>query len=333
MPRTDWSIRTLMYYDTIGSIVPQSFFYEPEKYDPFMLEIIKSELIIPINPMDVIDHPLEISHPFIQYINSLKLEIEKRRMFFNMEKNHKISTNKFNLNGPRIHHSKFDSEIFYQLEHLGLAVRENEEWYIVEQKTANELMSYLASIIGKKLNYLPVTDLEIKRVPFMDKSKKIYKSENKNKIRREIILKELIPFPNEVNLSNLKRFKEKHHDLLERFKNRVELIVFNHHIEEGTLFFDETIKELTLSKEEIYAKMNETKLGKILFGTVCGVIGGVITGITTGTASSLVGSLSALPSFANAIHSALQIENIENIENNSGMKYLALVDKKLTRNK
>jgi hypothetical protein len=36
-----------------------------------------------------------------------------------------------------------------------------------------------------------------------------------------------------------------------------------------------------------------------------------------------------LPGFANAVYSAMKIEKTENVFDQSGMKYLALVDKKL----
>lgn len=54
VPRTDWTLRTLLYYDNIGSIVPQEYFYEPERnYDEFMLELVRNELVTPINPIKI----------------------------------------------------------------------------------------------------------------------------------------------------------------------------------------------------------------------------------------------------------------------------------------
>ena len=129
----------------------------------------------------------------------------------------------------------------------------------------------------------------------------------------------------------LKKFKKKHRDLLDRFKNKVELIVLDHNLDEESQLFKETIKELNYNKEELSAKMNESRFGQLICGTVCGITGAVIGLASSGTTGALVGSLTALPSFVNAIHSAMQIERIENITNQSGMKYLALVDKKIKR--
>lgn len=331
IPRTDWSIRTLLYYNQIGSIVPQNYFYEPERYDPFMREMVRNELVMPINPLDVLDRPWEISKPFIDYINGKDFKLKLRRSSFKNGRTGRINENKFNFNGPKIHSNKFDGEIFYQLEQAGLAKREDNEWYIVEQRTANDLMSFLASIVGGKLDFLPTTDLQVRKVPFTTTTKMVYKTQKKENVRREIILRELIPFPEQIDLLQLRRFKDKHLDLLNRFKNKIELIALDHNLNEESQLFKETIKELNYRKEELSAKMNESKFGDLILGTVCGVTGAVIGLASAGTTGAMVGSLSALPSFANAIHSALKIERVENINDQSGMKYLALVDKKIRK--
>jgi len=331
IPRTDWTIRTLLYYHQVGSIVPQNYFYKPGKYDGFMRELVLNELVIPINPIEVLDRPWEVSRPFIDYVNSKEFKLKQRRENFRNGVFGRIHKDKFEFSGPRIHVDKFDGEIFYQLEQAGLARRENHEWFIVEQRTANDLMSFLASVIGCKLNFLPTTDMQVRKVPFTNSSKKVYKTKSIDNIRREIILNELIPFPEQIDLTQLRKFKDKHPDLLNRFKNKVELIALDHNLDEESQLFKETIKELNYQKEELSEKMNESKLGQLMFGTVCGITGAVIGLASAGTTGALVGSLAALPSFANSIHSALQIERVENITNQSGMKYLALIDKKIRR--
>lgn len=332
IPRSDWTIRTLLYYHQVGSIVPQNYFYEPKKYDGFMRELVLNELIIPINPTEVLDNPWEVSRPFIDYVNSTGFKLNQRRVNFNNGVFGRIHKDKFEVRGPRIHVDKFHGEIFYQLEQAGLARRENNEWYIVEQRTANDLMSFLASVIGCKLNFLPATDMQIRKVPFINSSKKVYKTKRIDHIRREIILNELIPFPEQIDLKQLRKFKDKHPDLLDRFKNKIELIALDHNLDEDSQLFRETIKELKYRKEELSEKMNESKLGQIIYGTVCGITGAVVGLAAAGTAGALVGgTIAALPSFANSIHSALQIERVINITDQSGIKYLALIDKKIRR--
>ncbi|WP_118976517.1 kinase [Taibaiella koreensis] len=292
-----------------------------------MKEIIDKGLVEAINPVHVLNNPWEVSHQFIEYLNSKEFKLKKRRAFFRNGRSGRIHQDKSEIRGPRIHVDKFDGEIFYQLEQMGLAIRQDDQWFLVEQQTANDLMTFLASVIGGKLNYQPTTDQERKRFRFKETKKDFHEYKMLNK-KRELVLNELIPFPEEIDLTKLRKFKDKHADLLKAFKNKIELIVLNSSIEENTPLFIETINELKLRKEELSAKMNEKKLGKIFFGTACGIVGASVGLATAGT---LGGAALALPGFANAIHSALQIEKPESTFDQSGMKYLALVDKRLTR--
>lgn len=325
VPKMDWTARTLLYYDNVGSIVPQSYFYHPENYDPFMREMVRNELVIPINPLEVLSNPWEISRPFMDYINSQDIKIEQRRKSFRQGNFGRLNKDKFLSNGPKIHADKFDAEIFYQLEQAGLAIRQNSDWYIVEEKTSNELMTFLASVVGARIKYRPTTDVLKRRFSTVGK-RKDFENIKREQNKREHILNELIPFPEQIDLKKLRAFKDKHKKLLKTFKNKVETIVLNDSIKENTPLFNETIKELQLRKEELSAKMNESKVGKVYYGTICGISGAAF-GLAA--ANSIGAVIGGLPGFANAVYSALQIEKAEDIFDQSGLKYLALIDKKI----
>ena len=138
----------------------------------------------------------------------------------------------------------------------------------------------------------------------------------------------LIPFPDEIDMRKLLNFKEKHSGILNSFRTRVEQIVLDPNIIEGTPLFQQHLAELSQRKEELTARMNESQFNRILFGTVCGLIGAYQGMATASTTGAIIGGL---PGFANAVYSALQIERAENIFDQSGLKYLALVDKRLRR--
>lgn len=317
LPQSDWTIRTLLYYDNLGTIVPQEYFYNPERhYNPHMLELVKNELVIPIDPIKALDNPWEITKPLIEYIQQPEFNIDSKRKSFGLKNFSKVHVEKFIPRGAKIHSDKFDGEIFYQLERLGLAKRDNYSWYIVEYHTASLLMTYLATVISSKLNLRPITD-EIK---IREQNDEVY-----NK-KRETILRELIPFPTDLNLDKLHRFKDKQKELLLSFRNKVEQIVLDESIEEGTALFKNKVEELKLRKSELTAKMNESKLGSIIFGSICGIIGAIQGLATAETPGAIIGGL---PGFASAIYSAIKIEKAEDIFDQSGMKYLALADKRL----
>ena len=149
---------------------------------------------------------------------------------------------------------------------------------------------------------------------------------NQNK-KRETVLSRLIPFPEEIDLYKLLKFKERHTELLKSFKNKIEQIVFNEDIVEGTELFSTKVEELEIDKNELSRKMNESQFKNVFFGSVCGIIGAA-QGFAS-TENTTVSVIGALPGFACAIHSALKIEKAENIFDQTGMKYLALVDKQL----
>lgn len=204
---------------------------------------------------------------------------------------------------------------------IGLAERIDYNWYNVENKTANDLMFLLSSAIADKIQSIVATDK-------IDYSfSQIYAQNNDVELRnrqykKDLILKNLIPYPNQIDLSNLRRFKEKHHDLLIAFRNKVESIVLNSAISPELKIFEVTLDELKMQKEELSARMNESHLGNINFGTICGTISAAIGLFENSSVAAITGLLSA-------IYSVCKIERPESIIDQTGLKYLALVDKRM----
>ncbi len=321
LPKTDWTVRTLLYYEKVGSIVPMDFFYEPEKnYDPFMLDLVRQELVVPINPMEKLEHPWELNKPFLDFIQSDGYNINRKRESFDLIKG-PVKQLKFLQRISSISSQKFDGDLMYSLSQLGLARRTKKNWYAVEKITANYLMAYLASVLAGKMNMLPTTDKSFS-IDFLRQFRRVtYKVSNK----RDEILKELIPMPEEINITKLQKFKYKNLDNLNRFKNVVEQIALNPIYDDNELL-SEKIKELKFEKDALTSKMNESKLGAIFFGTACGIFGAAQGLATAATVGAVVGGL---PGFASAIYSALHIEKAEDTFDQTGMKYLSLADKRL----
>ncbi len=323
LPKTDWTIRALLYYDNIGSIVPTQYFYEPEQYEPFMREVILNGLITPINPMDILEHPWDVSNMFRDYINQNLTIFNRRRSSLQSSRTGRIHREKFSVgeNGSKLHADKFDFEIFYALTQMGLAERIDSYWYNVEKRTANELMTFLTSVVANKIDFQPATHkLEYSwgKTYMPNRGVEL----RTRQYKRDLILKDLIPYPRQINLTDLRRFKDKHYDLLNAFSNRVELLVLNPTITPESPLFKLTLEEMKMAKEELYARMNESHLGDIIFGTICGTI-------SAGIGLLAAPVLGAIPGFLNAIHSACRIEKPENVIDQTGLKYLALVNKRL----
>ena len=310
IPITDWTIRTLLYYENIGSIVPQEYFDEPKlHYDSEMLRLVNADLVTPINPIQVLDRPWQAMQPFIEFIKDSEDQLKARQHNFNHHKSSRINAGKFNLSN--INAQKFDGEVLYSLVQLGLATHDRGNLYQVETTTANLLMRFLAEILSSKLQRRPITNKISGGYMSISAA---YQMRKRNRI-----LEELIPFPQTLDLDSLSEFKNRYRKLLLEFRTKVEIIVLDDMIIEGSALFDEKISEIKHRKEELTARMHESKFQKIVYGTI-----------------SNVGSKLHLPTrfvrgFRNAVSSVLRFENSDEIYDASGIKYLALTEKYLRK--
>lgn len=320
LPKNEWTIRSLIYYDTISSIVPDEYFYNPEEnYEPYMLELIRENLVIPINPMHALENPYALVEPFINFVDRPNYNIQQKRERFKQEYSN-VSAQKFapsSINGQ-----KFNSQLLYQLEQRGLARQANGYWYEVESFTAGYLMSYLSNILAKKLDLLPATDRQL--TPGLSRIYHNQRIGNTVNDRREKVLRGVIPYPLELDLGKLIRLKDNYGDLLLHFKTVVEQIALDSKYDNEQLL-NEKITELNFHKEEISARISENRFGPIVYGTVFGLAGAVFGYAQT---NSWAGAIGGFPGFANAVYSALKIEDPIKVYDSTGMKYLSIVESK-----
>lgn len=320
LPKNEWTIRSLIYYDTISSIVPDEYFYNPkENFEPYMLELIRENLVIPLNPMHALDNPYALVEPFLNFIDRPNYNIQKKRERFNKE-HYNINAQKFassSINGQ-----KFNSQLLFQLAERGLARHSDGYWYEVENFTAGYLMSYLSNILAKKLDLLPATDEKL--VPGLSR---IYHNRRVGNItddRREKVLKGIIPYPLDLDIGKLFRLKDKYGHLLSHFKSIIEQIALDSKYNDEQLL-SEKIVELNFHKDEISARITENRFGPIVYGTVFGLAGAVYGYAQT---NSWAGAIGGFPGFANAVYSALKIEDPIKQHDYSGMKYLSIIESK-----
>jgi hypothetical protein len=184
-------------------------------------------------------------------------------------------------------------------------------------------MAYLSNIVAKKQDLLPITNSKTKLTGRLSYHGKMLDEQINN--RRNNVLKGIIPIPAGLNLTKLLDFKYKYQRELSIFKNIVEQIALDERYSNEELL-QQKIEELIYHKEVLAAQMDKSRLGEIVFGSVCGLVGATIGIATTG---SWPGVLLGTPAFANSVYSALKLENPDNIPDTTGMKYLALIDRKI----
>jgi|SRR5882757_3551988 len=115
LPETEWTLRSLLYYGKVGSIIPQEYIDSPERtYDSFMLELVNNGLVIPINPTNELKRIYELNKPFMDFVQSPGYRIHLKQKIF------KIGTSA-NVKQTRKSSQKFDGQLLYELSCLGLS--------------------------------------------------------------------------------------------------------------------------------------------------------------------------------------------------------------------
>lgn len=308
IPESGWTIKSILYWDKVGIIVPQNFVERPNRFNQFTLDLLRTDLIEQVFPYEYIYRVRKFDDAFIQMIDQEKFNLAKRQEHF--------SRGRFS----RIHIQKFGEPLFNHLIKMGIAQRQDWEWYYVENKTARLLMIYLATVIGKTGNFTPATDdPENLNTSISQNTSQIIL----NRIRQSII-DELLPYPIEPDLIKLSKFKEKHNEELKSFRILIEQATLqlsylkNKRREE---MFDIKMAEIDEKREKIYRDLNQSKIGQITWGTICAITGAIIAFNTENNPLSFF-------SFANAVYTAFQGYDSGTILSRD-YSYLALIDKKL----
>jgi hypothetical protein len=275
--------------------------------------LLQTDLIEQIFPVNYIHRIPNFDAGFIRLVNQPSFQLESRQEDF------------VRGNQSKIHVQKFGDELLQRLVELQVARRENYEWYFVESKTAKLIMLYLAIVIGKTGEFTPSTD----NIQNLDRSITQRGYVINLNTERQRLLNELIPYPVNPDLTRLRRFKDKYQEELKSFRILIEQaafeiarIRFTRHRE---YLRDIKAVEINDKKEKILSDLNQSRLGQITFGTICGVTG-ALYGFSQDNKPLAIFSL------ANAIYSAFQ-----GYDNRAALtrdySYLALVDRQFNQNR
>lgn len=308
IPKNNWTVKSLLYWDNVGIIVPNNYIDRPEQYDQFTIDLLQTDLITQIFPGDYIYKVRNFDESFIRLINQEGFDLHWRQNAFRRGLNR------------RVHIQKFGERLLEHLVDLQIAQRLNWEWYLIETRTAKLIMVYLATVLGKVCNYTPATD-EIRN---LDLSISQRGTSFKLSAIRQSLIEDLIPFPIEPDLTKLRKFKDKYHEELTSYRILIEQIAYDlsllkskqHQTDKHQL----KIAEINDKKTKLLRDLNQSKLGKIVFGTICGIAG------TTVGLINPTNLLVAFP-FLHAVYSAFQGYKDRQILDKD-YSYLALIDKK-----
>ena len=166
VPQSAWLTRMLLYWDSVGAIIPFDFIEKPERLHEHTRSLVQANLLTQVIPSDYIGDIPNFSHAFLSYLDSLGDVLDRRRLSFQKRPPTGLRRRVFSR---RIHsqkmvavplHMEKTSSLSTDLIHLGLAAYDEYPWLAVEKKTADEFMYYLATVLGqhRKLQFTPVTD-------------------------------------------------------------------------------------------------------------------------------------------------------------------------------
>lgn len=226
IPRSSWLKHALLYWDEVSSIVPTSyddrFLYD---LSPDIQYLIGEEQFRPIKPETLISGEnnwekfQEFQDEFREVVQNPQFERFRNRNFYRPN-NHQIHQNKVEEKKGRIHRNKTSDGLFYFLEDLGLATRDNnEEWLKFEHNTALLYMSLLAK-------YLADVDSQQTTIgtDFIAYEKFNFKNTRKDGAFPVVSfdLNNILPTPNEnVSLEQIINFKRLRADNLRHFKRTI----------------------------------------------------------------------------------------------------------------
>ena len=317
VPETPWMIQQLLYHDRIGSIVPSEFIYHPENLSPFMRDLVAAEQVEQVFPANHIPYDSSFESEFISLVKSLNYAKPSR------ESMKLYGGNNF----VKIHIEKFGETLKNELNELGLLFGVDYPWCLVESRTANLLMAYVATVIcnTKELQMSPLTNSKKNLNPFLNK-----KFNNRNRSEDEtIILNSLLPVPSKViTVKELVDFKQRHSPLLTSFRQDIKKTISELSIisDEDTKLY-EIVKFMKESKEqidEISEKLKEKNWGKVNFVTICSLASSIIPTIDAIELNSPEDLYKAAPGLLGAAYSEFNSRKQEyRTTNESNFAYAA----------
>ncbi len=302
VPQSAWLTQILLYWETVGSIVPYEFIAKPEELGPYMQQLLLEELVIQVQPGAYLQLLPEFSAAFIRYLEHLGPELEVRRRSFTA---HRVA---------QIHMEKLrDAQDL--LTDAGLAHPANSPWVDVESETADDFMCYLATCLGQmpEVNSLPLTDTgrTLDRVLSGGVGERDMEAQLQS--LRMQVLERVLPIPvHELEPAEIRHFKNKHGNALIHFRLRVEqelvrLAAIESDIlrAKGVTLFIEEAREETREIRH-WMKVARWKSGVANVGGIFSAVPGVrpVYGLLNAVREALVGRAPPPPpmDFAYAAH-------------------------------
>ena len=315
VPNSEWFTRVLLYWDSVGSIVPYEYIRKPARLGPYMHSLVREGLVKQIIPSSHIYKIPNFTDAFLEYAENYKRQPHPTR-------NALIG----NYKPLRVHIEKL-ADIGSRLCKMQLAKEAGYPWYDIDYQLANRFMAYLAGVLGNlpEINSNPITDQQM-RIRDYEAS-----------IRRTMVLDELLPAPIAgIPADQIVEFKLKNQKYLLKFRNEIESFILQVAPVPQQSLRTEMVNRFILSKkvdiagiaEEMKAQgWGEISLGRFLSYAVAGTT--LANAIRSG---SLLATIAAAFGIAASGLATLKETKTSDLLKNSSCAYAVLFNKFSARN-
>jgi hypothetical protein len=270
VPDSAWFTRMLLYWDSVGTIIPREFIERPEDLGEHTRSLLQAELVTPVIPGMFLYQIPRFAEAFAHYLESLGPKLDRRRRRF--------------LAGAttEVHVEKL-GDLERVMREYELCKRGNgkgySQWYAIERQTARDFMAYLAAALGRleEFGSVPVTNRKKYWKPLLRESDRPVEHRATLTSLRTEILKDILPAPKRpLSADQIQAFKARHKDQLTSFRRTVE-----REIVDAASIGDPEIRRrrLLLFREEIddqvkevEARLRESGFGDLVFGKIFSVM-------------------------------------------------------------
>jgi hypothetical protein len=283
LPNEAWTVKSLLYWDKLSSIVPLDYLDRPEQMSGFMRELLTEGLVEPVTPSRHIHQIPRFDESFIQLVEH---RLQRRSQL-------NVPTGRMS----RIHAEKLGA-IPEFLVASRLARQIDWNWYDVESTTANLFMAYLAACLGAipEVDATPVTNQAAFARYLQPRVGQMGRYPARRQEVRGVVLDNLLPAPTgPVDVATLLHFKRRHGPRLQRFRTVVEA-----HCTRVALLRDATdraeaneafLQDCEQRIAEIKESMQRT-FGQVALGSLAPLFGAGLTAYATdlGNTTAYAGS-------------------------------------------
>ncbi|MDX6506324.1 MAG: hypothetical protein QOG06_968 [Gaiellaceae bacterium] len=300
-PQSEWFTRVLLYWDRVGTIMPERDEEDPGILDAYSRALVAEGLLEPVAPDATIwtAGATDYLQAFLELLDAHRLAGERQAEWVRVH---------LDRTGTGLAHQLVARELARWLEG-----EESRGWFEVERRAATLLMAFLASIIGRSddVRMDPITDRADAVAAFTTLPEADRPPATDLEPIRYALLTDILPGP-EIALDprRIVEFKADHAALLLRFRSAVENAVLEcARFDDGRLRqakLERTRLDLKEELEEIERRMRERGWPRIVRGAV-GVAGAALgvadLALSGGTAAAFAASSLGL---AGSVDSAFQ---------------------------